>query len=400
MEDCLKRKPKHLKSLQDRDRYSDKTTFYTDGPKGCMLENSSNKLKNLPVFQVLLGSGKGGIELLMPKVITALGTRSLGVYVVKGKAEGGDCVFYGTNIPVKKGGTTLLSSVWDLIRFVRTNKEAIFHGYNLGPLYLAVLWLAGATRIVYSIRGTLYWKNPLKRIPLKLAWRLALQKKPIFVSNSDYSARVFLEKIDSSAMVQTIYNPIEISDPVGDNKRETLWQDSIHIIYVGRLAKGKNLELWLELAHHLLHSFVNIRFTLYGKGPLQNELMERAEKLGLGNKVHFAGFVDDVVAAYQGADLLLFLSQYESFGNVVVESILAGTPVICSDILSLREIFSKHPHFLLDLDGDIHHEVEKKIKRLDVLRVQAKNAREEFRERFSMENHIKKIQDIYDSFQS
>ena len=48
---------------------------------------------------------------------------------------------------------------------------------------------------------------------------------------------------------------------------------------------------------------------------------------------------------------MMFLSEYELFGNAVVESILCGTPVIASDIPSLREIFRNYPQFLVPADG-------------------------------------------------
>jgi len=170
---------------------------------------------------------------------------------------------------------------------------------------------------------------------------------------------------------------------------------SNEIIYSGRLASGKNLFKWLECAKSILTTFPDATFSLFGEGPLKERLKKYSIRLGISEKVTFHGFEKNIENAYKQADLLLFLSEYESFGNVVIESILCGTPVVVSDIPSMKEIFENFPEFLVPLDKNIENNVLKKIENLSELKKSASRAAKEFQTRFSLTQHIKQFEIIY-----
>ncbi len=69
------------------------------------------------------------------------------------------------------------------------------------------------------------------------------------------------------------------------------------------------------------------------------EWIERARRLGLGDRIHFAGYVDDETLArlYSGTAGLVYPSLYEGFGLPVLEAMACGAPVICSNSSSLPE---------------------------------------------------------------
>ncbi|HAX93699.1 MAG TPA: hypothetical protein DCY25_07115, partial [Bacteroidales bacterium] len=94
---------------------------------------------------------------------------------------------------------------------------------------------------------------------------------------------------------------------------------------------------------------------------------------------------------YREADLLLFLSEYESFGNVVVESILCGTPVLVSDIPGLKEILSDFPEFVLTSRSDTATEILNKLENMRFLRERTAVARNIMSERFSSGRHFKAL---------
>ena len=59
------------------------------------------------------------------------------------------------------------------------------------------------------------------------------------------------------------------------------------------------------------------RFFLYGDGPLKDELSEYCRSLGADGYVTFKGFLADIPEAYHQADLMMFLSEYESLGMLL-----------------------------------------------------------------------------------
>jgi glycosyltransferase involved in cell wall biosynthesis len=75
------------------------------------------------------------------------------------------------------------------------------------------------------------------------------------------------------------------------------------------------------------------RLVLFGDGPLRAELESLAASLGLAGRVLFPGYVNDPAACYAAADLFVLSSISEGFGNVLIEAMAAGVPVVSTDCL-------------------------------------------------------------------
>ncbi|MDQ6949457.1 MAG: glycosyltransferase, partial [Actinomycetota bacterium] len=69
---------------------------------------------------------------------------------------------------------------------------------------------------------------------------------------------------------------------------------------------------------------------IFGVGPLLDELRVLAERLSLGAVVHFEGFAEDVSLIYRNADIFVLSSDYEGFGNVLVEAMAFGIPIVAT----------------------------------------------------------------------
>lgn len=77
-----------------------------------------------------------------------------------------------------------------------------------------------------------------------------------------------------------------------------------------------------------------------GEGWLYEEIYATVERLGVGDRVRFLGFVpdEDLPALYNAAEVLAMPSLYEGFGLPVLEALACGTPVVTSDVSSLPEV--------------------------------------------------------------
>lgn len=344
---------------------------------------------------VHLHAEPGGIEVLLPKIAEQMPRHSFQAFVVRPPVEGQANVYQGKEIAVSYGSAKNRIALWKLWRYARKHREDMFHVFNIGPLNLLALRFSGAKKIVYSIHGTLYWNKPWKKFLLQALWKLTLNKKCRIIANSRHSCSRFRKATGYEEEVTVVYNPFSPDYFKPANQKA---EGRLKIMYSGRLKEGKNLFLWASLASEIHRQNPDAGFYLYGEGPLKEALQERARNSGMQEDFHFMGHISDIAAAYQSASLLLFLSEYESFGNVAVESILCGTPVLVSDIPSMREIFENYPEFIVPLDENLKNNILSKIACLPELKASALKAREEFRNRFGMKQHIDKLEQIYAQF--
>jgi glycosyltransferase involved in cell wall biosynthesis len=95
-------------------------------------------------------------------------------------------------------------------------------------------------------------------------------------------------------------------------------------LFVGRLVPEKGPLLAVEAA-----ASADVPLTIHGTGPLAPEIDRLARELGAD--VELAGFTTDLPEVYGRHRVLLNSSQVESFGNVIVESLAAGTPVVAGN---------------------------------------------------------------------
>ena len=108
-------------------------------------------------------------------------------------------------------------------------------------------------------------------------------------------------------------------------------EDKLVIGNVGRLCYQKNQEYLLEVFAKLQTQRPDSVLLLVGEGELKAELQQKAEKLGISDRVIFYGVTDKVEELLCAMDIFAFPSRFEGLGSVVVEAQAAGLPVVCSD---------------------------------------------------------------------
>jgi glycosyltransferase involved in cell wall biosynthesis len=130
---------------------------------------------------------------------------------------------------------------------------------------------------------------------------------------------------------EVIYNPVERVEIAQLSPAKVSWGgDGARIISVGTLKAQKNHKL-------LIRSFARLReriaakLMIVGEGALRSELQEEAERLGIKEDVLLPGFTHDVADLLASADLFVLSSDYEGFGNVLIEAMRCGVPVVTTD---------------------------------------------------------------------
>ena len=129
-----------------------------------------------------------------------------------------------------------------------------------------------------------------------------------------------------------IYNPISLPTDGDATGAEAAWQGwtGPRIITVGRLKKQKNHALLIR-AFKRLSATTDARLMILGTGDLEEETKGAVRAAGLADKIFMPGAVADPAPYYRSADLFVLSSDYEGFGNVIVEALACGTPVVSTD---------------------------------------------------------------------
>ncbi len=129
-------------------------------------------------------------------------------------------------------------------------------------------------------------------------------------------------------------------------------------------------------------------------------MAKAAKDLGLETHVRFEGTRCDVCRYYAAADLFVFPSHYEGFGNVLVESQAAGCPVVASDIPAHRESIERSQHRFLFPLPDYSAAADLVLEQLEAARARENPwvaaGRDFARRRFTVERMADEMHAIYD----
>lgn len=117
----------------------------------------------------------------------------------------------------------------------------------------------------------------------------------------------------------------------------TVADGSAVIVYAGRLVAEKGLRVLFEALARVRRDRPAVAL-LCGIGPLEPELRQLAQDLGIADMVIFAGFVPHMGAVLRRADVFVSVSLAEGSPNAVQEAIACDTPVVLSDIAAHREL--------------------------------------------------------------
>lgn len=104
------------------------------------------------------------------------------------------------------------------------------------------------------------------------------------------------------------------------------------VLFVGRITLQKGPDWFLRAARRVAECNPNVWFVVAGSGDMEHAMMEDAARLGIADKVIFAGFLkgEELAEAYAAADLYVMPSVSEPFGITPLEAMRSGTPILIS----------------------------------------------------------------------
>jgi glycosyltransferase involved in cell wall biosynthesis len=120
-------------------------------------------------------------------------------------------------------------------------------------------------------------------------------------------------------------------------------KDKNILLFVGRLVEVKNLNFLIEVFSTYVSNNKDAVLVLIGDGDKKAELVKLVKELKMEQNILFAGRFEneELYAWYNIADYFILPSTSETFGAVVNESLIAGVPVICSNLAGASSLINK-----------------------------------------------------------
>jgi len=143
--------------------------------------------------------------------------------------------------------------------------------------------------------------------------------------------------------VKVIYNGVEL-----DLNNNSSYDFSLHIqssiespqiiLSIGRYSAQKGYSYLLDAARKICQINDKAYFFIAGEGRERSSMQSYIKKHGLENRVFLLGFVTNTHALLRGADLFVLPSLYEGMPNVILEAMIAGVPVIATNVNGTKEL--------------------------------------------------------------
>jgi glycosyltransferase involved in cell wall biosynthesis len=311
-------------------------------------------LHHRTILQIIPKLDAGGAERTTVDIAEALvreGTRAIvlahgGRLVPELVSKGGDFIAFPAH---SKNPFIMIALAVKLARLIRREHVDIVHARSRAPAWVALgaTWLAGIP-LVTTWHGSYSAKNRLKRF-----YNSVMGRGTMVIANSNWTAQ----------RIKTAYPPVgkrisiiprgtdltrfdpEIFSPAQREAMRASWGASPHehvILLAARLTPWKGHRILLDAAAQIAAQKHAIRIVFAGdpQGRTDHvaDLHAQVARLGLTDKVHFAGHIVDVPLALAACDSVAVPSiEPEAFGRVAVEAQAMGKPVIVTSNGAMAE---------------------------------------------------------------
>jgi len=226
------------------------------------------------------------------------------------------------------------------------------------PGYIAPIFYRGKIAltlhdIIYQARPELYnWPSFWDKILLKKISRISAQKAEIIFTPSEFSKKEVLRhyQVDADKVFVTLeaadnsFKQITDQNKLAEIKKKYQIKDRF-IFYIGSIFNRRHLPEIIKAFERIGKQLPNYQFLISGANhtspfiDIDGLIREVNQNLGYQAILHqdyLKG--QDLIALYNAADLLVWLSDYEGFGLPILEAMACNTPVVTSPFGSILEV--------------------------------------------------------------
>ena len=296
-----------------------------------------------------------------------------------------------------------LRNLFVVYLFVRRNKVDVIHGHGAkGGLYARIVgWLCGC-KVIYTPHGGAAHNmfTPLKDKIYKLVEKLLYYPTSVFLFESYYTKKSFLNRIGRKGTVKSVvnFNGIDLSSylPVQYCSNSPI----VCIGFFGMLRNEKGALFSLEVIARLIEFNKNIRYHVYGAGQLMSQVQVKIDDLKIEDFVTLHGETETPYIHMQKMDIVFMPSMFESFGYVAVESMIFEKTLVFSSAGALPDTCEFNRDYMFEF-GSVDDAVAKLACAIDNFETPENKKRlkvvaEMASSKYSISGMINTIRDIYE----
>ncbi|MEK7728637.1 MAG: glycosyltransferase family 4 protein, partial [candidate division KSB1 bacterium] len=166
---------------------------------------------------------------------------------------------------------------------------------------------------------------------------------------------------------------------------------------VGRLREEKGNRYFIQAAREILQHMPDARFVLMGEGEERAQLERLTNELGVREKLHFAGFVNDVQAALHACDVVVIPSLREGFGLILAEAMAAERPIVATRVGGMIEMAQHEQQvlFVPPANSSALAQAALRLMQDQNLAARLASAAREHSENFSIEKNVAALEALY-----
>jgi glycosyltransferase involved in cell wall biosynthesis len=325
------------------------------------VEHASGALRNATGYRVALFVNSiaiGGVEEHVRQIATGFAERGLEVVLVCPESEeisslADACTAVGVHVErltlsLQMGASGTFTRLSRLVRLLRAAKIDVLHLHLIG--YTGGRWavLAGKLAAVPALICTVHLapSGPESR-------RVQLERRIInllvdrFIAVSRFTQQLQVRHLHQSARKTVVIPnavelkryrdlPAESRDAV--RRKQGIPSDAAVIGCVARLSEGKGLNYLVDAMPDIVERVPHAHALLVGDGPLRADLERHATERGVRDRVHFAGYHQDIPAWLAAMDVFVLPSLSEALPLSILEAMAAGLPVVATAVGGIPEV--------------------------------------------------------------
>ncbi len=300
-----------------------------------------------------------GVAVTLAKLVHHLGQRHHTIQLIRPRQDKHDegheqtgwseLLLRGLPIPRYPQLKLGLPSKKALLKAWSTKRPDLVHIATEGPLSWSALQAAHILRLPVTSDfrtnfhsycqhyGVGWLSKPIAAYLRKFHNRTAFTMVPTQAMKYQLDAMGFKNlKVVARGVDTHLFHPDKRSDAMRASWGVT--PDTMVLLSVGRLAAEKNLDLTIQTYQALIAAGRRVKMVFAGDGPMRALTQTKCpDAIFMGMCSH-----DQLSTLYASADLLLFPSLTETFGNVTLEALASGTPVLAFDCAAASDFVTNH----------------------------------------------------------